>query len=83
MQGDLSIAELGAELGMSRQGAHDLIRRSRDYLDDIERELGLLVLRERHEALLDIVEEHRSEMPEAMMKKIDDLLLRGGKEKNV
>lgn len=83
MQGDLSIAELGAELGMSRQGAHDLIRRSRDYLDDIERELGLLVLRERHEALLDIVEEHRSEMPEAMMKKIDDLLLRGGKEKDV
>ena len=83
LQGDLTIAELGTELGMSRQGAHDLIRRSRDSLDDRERELGFLVLKERHEALLGMIDEHRSEMPEALMKKIDDLLLRGGKSKDV
>ena len=83
LQGDLSTGELGTELGMSRQGAYDLIRRSRDSLYEIERELGLLALKECHETLICMIMESRSDMPEALMKKIDDLLLRRGDFKDV
>ena len=83
LQGDLSIAELGEELGTSRQGAYDLVRRSRDYLDSIERILGLLALRERHSALCSLISEHRAEVSEALMKKIDGLLLQREESKDV
>ena len=60
LEGDLSVVELGDALGMTRQGAHDLLRRSRDRLEEIEEALGLLDLRERHEALLDAIAEEKS-----------------------
>jgi predicted DNA-binding protein YlxM (UPF0122 family) len=72
--GDLSIAELGEELKMTRQGAYDLVRRSRDFLDGIERELGLRALRKRCEALLEQAIAHEPPLPAEFMAKIEGLL---------
>jgi predicted DNA-binding protein YlxM (UPF0122 family) len=65
--GDLSIAELGDELGMTRQGAYDLVKRSRDFLDEIERGLGLLSLRVRCGAILDFVSKREAELPRELV----------------
>ncbi len=39
---DLSLTEIAEELGISRQGAHDFIRRGRAALNEYEDKLGLL-----------------------------------------
>lgn len=39
---DLSLAEIAEDFGISRQGAHDIIRRAEAALDDAEKKLGLL-----------------------------------------
>lgn len=38
---DLSLGEVAAELGISRQGVHDLLRRTEAVLESYERSLGL------------------------------------------
>lgn len=75
LRGDLSVAELGEELHMTRQGAHDLIRRSRDLLEEIEQSLGLFALKERHQELLDLIEENRSALPTDLAQKMMKLLV--------
>lgn len=75
LQGDLSLAELGEELGMTRQGAHDLIRRSRDILEEIERNLGLFAMKERHRALIGLIEANRSSLPPELAGEIMELLV--------
>ena len=61
--GDLSVAELASELAVSRQGAHDLVRRSRERLDDIENALGLLKLRKRYETLAGLIRDNADALP--------------------
>lgn len=39
---DLSLGEIAAEVGMSRQGVHDLVKRGRLMLEDYERKLHLV-----------------------------------------
>lgn len=39
---DLSLAEVGAELGISRQGVRDTLKRSEAILYDVESKLGLV-----------------------------------------
>jgi predicted DNA-binding protein YlxM (UPF0122 family) len=78
LRGDLSTAELGEELGMTRQGAHDLVRRSRDYLYGIERELGLLGLRKRCLVLIDLSRKLAPTLPEGIRAGIEGLLRDGG-----
>lgn len=75
---DLSIAELGEELGTTRQGAHDLIRRSRELLEEIERELGLCALRERLKALASLVEANQSKMPPEVAREMMNMLMLEG-----
>jgi predicted DNA-binding protein YlxM (UPF0122 family) len=60
---DLSVTELGETLGMSRQGAYDLARRSLERLGEIERSLGLLELLREHESLVSLIEEKRDILP--------------------
>lgn len=80
LEGDLSVPELGDALGMTRQGAHDLLRRSRDRLEEIERVLGLLELRERHEGLLAIIAKAESSLPQDFVEGLKDAgLLPAGK----
>jgi predicted DNA-binding protein YlxM (UPF0122 family) len=74
---DLSMAELGAELGMTRQGAHDLVRRSRDLLYEIEGELGLLELRKRCVALLEASGGCEPPLPDHIIARIEGLLPEG------
>jgi predicted DNA-binding protein YlxM (UPF0122 family) len=74
---DLSMSELGCELGMTRQGAHDLVRRSRDLLYEIEGELGLLGLHKRCEALVESSRVCEPPLPDHIRAKIDGLLTEG------
>ncbi|MDR1510361.1 MAG: DNA-binding protein [Synergistaceae bacterium] len=60
---DLSVSELGVTLGMSRQGAYDLARRSLERLGEIERLLGLLELQRAHKSLVSLIEENRDILP--------------------
>jgi predicted DNA-binding protein YlxM (UPF0122 family) len=70
LDGDLSISELGEELGMTRQGAYDILRRSRDYLEDMERKLGLIELRGRYEAVRSIIGNCEAALPSEFMERI-------------
>jgi predicted DNA-binding protein YlxM (UPF0122 family) len=60
---DLSASELGEELGMSRQGAFDLAKRSLERLGEIESALGLLELIETHKSLLSLIEANAHNLP--------------------
>jgi predicted DNA-binding protein YlxM (UPF0122 family) len=62
--GDLSVTELGETFGMTRQGAYDLVRRSRERLEEIEGALGLIELRKAHEALMSLIDENESALPD-------------------
>lgn len=42
IQNDLSVSELAFELGISRQGAHDMVRRCEKILGDYEKRLHLV-----------------------------------------
>jgi predicted DNA-binding protein YlxM (UPF0122 family) len=77
LRGDLSAAELGAELGMTRQGAHDLVRRSRDLLREIEDQLGLLGLRKRCTALAELSSKCEPPLPDRVRAEIEGLLRDG------
>jgi predicted DNA-binding protein YlxM (UPF0122 family) len=49
---DLSLGEIAAQLGVSRQAVHDLLRRGRRALTDYEERLGLVARFERQRARL-------------------------------
>jgi predicted DNA-binding protein YlxM (UPF0122 family) len=70
LSGDLSTSELAGELEMTRQGAHDLARRSREYLEGVERSLGMLALKSRYEALLSLVAENENSLPESFLSEV-------------
>ena len=74
--GDLTVAELAVELGVSRQGAHDLVRRSRERLDEIEDALGLLELRKRYEVLAGTIRDNVSALPEEFIKSVSKYIWR-------
>ncbi|MDR3279196.1 MAG: DNA-binding protein [Synergistaceae bacterium] len=74
---DLSIAELGEELGMTRQGAFDLLKRSRERLEEIESSLGLLELRGAHESLLELIHDNAPVLPEEFMSKAEVYISKG------
>ncbi|MCL2683698.1 MAG: DNA-binding protein [Synergistaceae bacterium] len=65
--GDLTVAELASLLGVSRQGAHDLVHRARERLDDIEDSLGLLELRKRYETLVALIRDNATTLPDEFM----------------
>ena len=67
LSGDLTVSELAIELGVSRQGAYDLVHRSRERLDEIEGALGLLELRKRYETLIGLIRDNASALPDEFM----------------
>jgi predicted DNA-binding protein YlxM (UPF0122 family) len=81
LRGDLSIAELGVELGMTRQGAHDLVKRSRDFLEELERSLGLREIRGKLESLVAIIAE--ADLPQEFMERVSGLLGAEGESEDV
>ncbi len=44
---DLTLSEIAEQLGISRQGVHDLIRRSEQILFNVEQSIGVIAFRER------------------------------------
>ena len=70
LRDDLSISELAAELGTTRQGAHDLVRRSREHLEYIEANLHLLALRNKLDDIGQLIEAHRDELPPRFLEAI-------------
>jgi predicted DNA-binding protein YlxM (UPF0122 family) len=76
---DLSIAELGLELGMTRQGAYDLLKRSRERLEEIESSLGLLKLREAYESLARLINDNAPVLPEEFMNKVKIYISEGAR----
>jgi predicted DNA-binding protein YlxM (UPF0122 family) len=73
LKGDLTLAELGGELGVSRQAAHDLVRRSRERLDEIERALGLIELRKNFEALASLIYENSPALPGGFLERAAEI----------
>lgn len=61
---DLSVSELASELGVTRQAAHDLVRRTRDLLWEMEKKLGLKALTERMDRLSDTIRDNERFLPE-------------------
>jgi predicted DNA-binding protein YlxM (UPF0122 family) len=76
---DLTVTEIGSLMGMTRQGAYDLLKRSRDRLEDIERRLGLVKLKKSHDALLAAIREEETVLPARFMGKIAALRHEEGK----
>lgn len=67
---DLSLAEAAENLGVSRQGVHDLITRAREHMEELESSLRLVEKRREMEKAL---EDNKSRLPEdfyAAFKKI-------------
>ncbi len=58
---DLSLAEAALALGVSRQGVHDLVARSREHLEDFECAFGLAA---RHREMEQMLEDNRTRLPE-------------------
>ena len=52
---DLSLSEIGEELGISRQGAYDMLRRASNSLEEYEQRLRFLARSDRARAELDKV----------------------------
>lgn len=75
---DWSLSEVARDLGVSRQGAHDLLQRARDRLGELDGTLGLLkrieTLEGRLEDLAEAVERHREDLPGHFLKEAAALL---------
>ncbi len=74
LQGDLSMVEVGEVLGMTRQGAYDLLRRTRDCLDALEKDLGVRALEKRYRALSEAIRENRAILPDVFVRRVEGLL---------
>lgn len=62
---DLSLAEVAAELGISRQGVHDLLRRTEAALEEYEARLGLVMRHQRQRRGLERLRQELTRLAEA------------------
>ena len=74
---DLSLAEIASEIGITRQGARDLIKKSEDELLFFEEKLGLAKkLRDATNSANELKSlAKKSELPKEFQKKLDELIL--------
>jgi hypothetical protein len=76
---DCSLSEAAVELGVSRQGAHDLVQRSREHLVEAERALGVQEDRERLRGELKrLLDRYGSRLPGDFVEELSKLI--GGEE---
>ncbi|EHM09496.1 hypothetical protein TheveDRAFT_0326 [Thermanaerovibrio velox DSM 12556] len=72
---DCSLSEAAAELSVSRQGAHDLVQRSREHLLSAEEAMGLLAERDRlHGEIEKLVDRYRGELPSGFVEELLGIL---------
>ena len=81
---DLSLSEIARESGMSRQGVHDLVKRSRLALEDYEKKLHLvekfLSIKKKVQEMDELLDDHEKtgKKPEELIqkiRKISDLII--------
>ena len=70
---DLSLAEAAETLGVSRQGVHDLLTRSRERMEEYEAAFGAAAGRRKTEKLLRLVEEYRDRLPIDFYDKVKEI----------
>ncbi len=92
---DLSLSEIAEQLGISRQGVWDNIRRAETVMQDVERKTGLMGLTERNRRALETLRDSLRQLTElcsgrardiveSALSQADDILRRmgtGGGEK--
>ena len=75
---DLSLGEIGEELGISRQGVHDNLNRTEALLHNMEQKTGCvrrdLACRKATRAILDAAQELRSYKDSAVSQKAEQIL---------
>ena len=74
---DLSLGEIAAEKGISRQGVHDLIKRCVKTLEGYEEKLHLvkkfLSIKEKVHRIDSLLEEYRSQKDEVLLVQIEEI----------
>ena len=61
---DLSLSEAAESLGVSRQGVHDLVTRSREHMENCERSLGLIEKNNILEEMENYLDENKDRLPQ-------------------
>ena len=61
---DLSLSEAAESLGVSRQGVHDLVTRSREHMENCERSLGLIENINILEEMENYLDENKDRLPQ-------------------
>ena len=71
---DLSLSEAAESLGVSRQGVHDLVTRSREHMENCERSLGLIEKNNILEEMENYLDENKDRLPQDFYDKIKIML---------
>ena len=71
---DLSLSEAADVLGVSRQGVHDLLTRSREHMESIESALKLIEKESRLEKVKKTIEDYKAKVPDDFYNKLKNLL---------
>ena len=71
---DLSLSEAAESLGVSRQGVHDLVTRSREHMENCERSLGLIEKNNILEEMENYLDENKDRLPQDFYDKVKIML---------
>lgn len=71
---DLSLSEAAEALGVSRQGVHDLVTRSREHMENCEKSLGLIEKNNTLEEMENYLDENKDRLPQDFYDKFKIML---------
>lgn len=71
---DLSASEIAGEIGISRQGVHDLAKRTRTFLESAERTLGVRRMQRAIRDIASIIEKYRDSLPVDLVRECEGVL---------
>ena len=71
---DFSLSEVAAARGISRQGVHDLVTRSREHMENCERSLGLIEKNNILEEMENYLDENKDRLPQDFYDKFKIML---------
>ena len=71
---DLSLSEAAESLGVSRQGVHDLVTRSREHMENCEKSLGLIEKNNTLEEMENYLDENKDRLPQDFYDKFKIML---------
>lgn len=71
---DLSFTEAAANLGVSRQGVHDLVTRSREHMEELESSLELVKKTTVLDELSLLIDEYGDRLPQDFRGKVKEIM---------